>query len=160
MAFIKAIGSGDEADSCSINSITFASISFPGLNVTTNFAGTLTWRPVRGLRAVRAARCFTSKTPKFRSSIRRSLTSASIIASKVFWTIFLVCCCVSPISSEIVLTMSFLVKTLLSATLDPSSDNRHKPLRLIDLAIAESRTTKVSRQAALVDPRPPSQPRN
>lgn len=160
IAFIKASGSWEASDACSDNSNTFASISFPGLNVTTNFSGTLTWRPVRGLRAFLAARCFTSNTPKFRNSIRRSLTNESMIASNVFWTIFLVCCCVSPISSEIVRTMSFLVKTLLSATPVPSTDNRHKPLRLIDLAFAESRGTHVSRQAALTCSRPPSQPRN
>ena len=70
---------------------------------------TKTFSPVRGLRALRAARRFTSKTPKFRSSIRWSSTSVSTIASKVFWTISFVLSCVRPISSEMVLTISFLV---------------------------------------------------
>ena len=108
---------GDGVFLPSVSSITFASISFPGLKMTTYFSGTLTWWPVRGFRAFLAARRLTSKTPKFLSSIRRSLTSESTIASNVFWTITLVCCCVSPISSEIVRTMSFLVKTR-SLTLD------------------------------------------
>ena len=51
---------------------TSSSISLPGLNVTTFFDGTYTLSPVRGFRALRGARCLTSKTPKFRSSIRPS----------------------------------------------------------------------------------------
>ena len=95
--------------SASSSARTFASMYFPGLKVTTCLRGTSTCSPVRGFRAFRAARGFTSNTPKFRSSIRWSRTKDSIIASKVLWTTSFVCCCVSPTSSEIVLTMSFLV---------------------------------------------------
>ncbi len=62
---------------------------------------------------LRAARRLTTKTPKFRSSIRFSSTSVSIIASNVFWTISFVLSCVIPISSEIVFTISFLVTAAL-----------------------------------------------
>ena len=48
------------------NSLTRCSISSPGLNVTTFFAGTDTFFPVRGLRAFLARRFLTSKTPKLR----------------------------------------------------------------------------------------------
>ena len=77
--------------------------------MTTYFAGTLTGSPVRGLRAVRAARFLTSKTPKFRSSIRSSSISVSMIESNTRCTISFTLSWVSPKSSEIRLTISFLV---------------------------------------------------
>ena len=58
------------AAACRSSSRTRSSISLPGLKVTTNFSGTNTLSPVRGLRALRGARRLTSKTPKLRSSIR------------------------------------------------------------------------------------------
>src|ERR1017187_6034706 len=61
---------------------TFSSISNPGLNVTTFLAGTITFSPVRGLRAFLGFRCLTSKTPKLRSSIRPSLSNVLMIPSK------------------------------------------------------------------------------
>src|SRR5579872_7017085 len=55
---------------CSSSCLTFSSISLPGLKVTTYFSATNTFSPVRGLRALRAARRLTSKTPKLRSEER------------------------------------------------------------------------------------------
>jgi hypothetical protein len=77
--------------------------------LTTAFAGTVTFSPVRGLRAGRALRFFTSNTPKFRSSIRPSSTSVSTIPLNTRWTICWTCSWVRPISSAIALAMSFLV---------------------------------------------------
>ena len=68
----------------------------------------------RGLRALRALRLLTSKTPKFRNSMRFSVKSVSTMASKVFCTISLVLSWVSPSFSEICLTISFLVTSRFS----------------------------------------------
>ena len=51
--------------------------------VTTHFFGTSTLSPVRGLRAVRGPRSFTSKIPKPRNSTRPPVASSVMIASKV-----------------------------------------------------------------------------
>ena len=47
-----------------LNSFTFASISSPGLKRTTFLAGTITFSPVRGLRAFLGFRCLTHREPK------------------------------------------------------------------------------------------------
>ena len=49
--------------------------------MTVHRLGTMTFSPVRGLRAWRAFRHRTSKTPKLRSSTRPSLTSVFTMAS-------------------------------------------------------------------------------
>ena len=59
-----------------------------------------------------------------------------MIESNVRWTIFLVCCCVRPTSSEIVRTMSFLVTHDSRCTMKTSHrgrDDRCKPLQAINL---------------------------
>ena len=86
-----------------------SSISLPGLKVTTRFWGTGTRSPVLGLRAIRGARRLTLKTPKLRSSIRPSVANASMMALKVRYTTSLVSSWGIPSSSEIFLTISFLV---------------------------------------------------
>ena len=97
--------------SSSLICLTRSSISLPGLKVTTYFSATSTRSPVRGLRALRAARFFTSNTPKFLNSMRLSVTRVSTIASNVFCTISLVLSCVSPMSSAMAFTISFFVTT-------------------------------------------------
>ena len=94
---------------------TRSSISLPGWKVTTFFSGTSTRSLVRGFRARRAFRRRTSNTPKFRSSIRPSLISVSMIASNVHWTISFVFSWVSSARSEIRRTISFLVTGRLPA---------------------------------------------
>src|SRR5580693_10275237 len=63
-------------------------ISLPVLKNGTHFWSTATWAPVRGLRPVRAGRCFTENAPKPRSSTRSPRAIAAIISLRMALTIF------------------------------------------------------------------------
>jgi hypothetical protein len=92
-----------------LNLATRSAISRPGLNVTTALAGTATVPPVLGLRARLGFRCLISNTPKFRNSMRPSLSSVSTIPSNTRCTMSNACAWVTPNPSAIALAMSFLV---------------------------------------------------
>ena len=62
-------------------------ISLPILKKGTFLAGTATASPFLGFLAILASLCFTSKTPKPRSSTRSPLEIASLIVSKKTLTI-------------------------------------------------------------------------
>ena len=87
----QRLATGPSAGAANLRSIaTRSSTACPGLNVTVNRSPTMTFSPVRGLRACRGFRYLTSKTPKLRSSTRPSAARTLMMASRVFWTIALV----------------------------------------------------------------------
>src|SRR6202030_1947049 len=63
-------------------------ISLPVLKNGTHFWSTATWAPVRGLRPVRAGRCFTENAPKPRSSTRSPRAIAAMISLRMALTMF------------------------------------------------------------------------
>src|SRR5262249_8637167 len=79
------------------------------LNVTTSLAGTVTLSPVLGLRARLGFRRLISNTPKFRNSMRPSLSSVSMIPSNTRCTMSNACAWVTPNSPAIAVAMSLLV---------------------------------------------------
>src|ERR1700684_3514235 len=63
-------------------------ISLPVLKNGTHFWSTATWAPVRGLRPVRAGRCFTENAPKPRSSTLSPRAIAAMISLRMALTMF------------------------------------------------------------------------
>jgi hypothetical protein len=110
----------------------------PGWKVSTFFDGTVNWVFVRGLRALRGARCLISKMPKFRSSKRPVFNKTSKTLSRNRWTTSLAVIWSVWLWTAISRMISFFVKINLldgadsSALLDAQRRHCEKEKRLRD----------------------------